>query len=600
MLKIKKNTNPTDPNSIQQAIKNINKDTQIEKLLKEISTLSKEIIKLRSENADLRSRVSLIYSLEQNYKCAKETINEIRDQTNKIIYDKDEEHRKLKKKIEQMELEKTLENLSHNRDMTLYNQKMSVVHHIEHENRVYKDEVNDLKKKNEELGKATKEKLESLDILNQIKFSQFKKKMIDNLKDAKDNVSRLNLEYMDLNGKITILQNHQLLSEIEFQKEQIDNLDKENLKLKKKIFDLEREIAIHKEVEIKLAIKAKNSINNSEINSFMKNNKKKPELNFKNSDILPNNINQDNRITLLPINNNNLKSIKSNNNNYNTINKEKINDILSNNIANEYTNKNNQTVSKSSTEYNKKFRLASGNKNYNTYYDSERDLNDIDFKYIKYNKILKKKNDEIEKLNITIDNLKNKLDKYIGKNKSLFSFLDECLNIYFNECHEELKNKNINLDIENIKKFNFESLNKEEKYSVLVILMNYLMPLVAIGYNTNSFRDNFFKTNLNINLVNRSLSVNSAEKYLKDSCLKKAFQGKKIKNNLFGDTYSTQNFGNGNIIRVLRKLDSPTDLRLKDNTKTKSNKAKTKRNNNFKERLIKNVELIFNDEDNDY
>ena len=465
-----------------------------------------------------------------------------------------------------MELEKTLENLSHNRDMTLYNQKMSVVHHIEHENRVYKDEVNDLKKKNEELGKATKEKLESLDILNQIKFSQFKKKMIDNLKDAKDNVSRLNLEYMDLNGKITILQNHQLLSEIEFQKEQIDNLDKENLKLKKKIFDLEREIAIHKEVEIKLAIKAKNSINNSEINSFMKNNKKKPELNFKNSDILPNNINQDNRVTLLPINNNNnLKSIKSNNNNYNTINKEKINDILSNNIANEYTNKNNQTVSKSSTEYNKKFRLASGNKNYNTYYDSERGLTDIDFKYIKYNKILKKKNNEIEKLNITIDNLKNKLDKYIGKNKSLFSFLDECLNIYFNECHEELKNKNINLDIENIKKFNFESLNKEEKYSVLVILMNYLMPLVAIGYNTNSFRDSFFKTNLNINLVNRSLSVNSAEKYLKDSCLKKAFQGKKIKNNLFGDTYSTQNFGNGNIIRVLRKLDSPTDLRLKDN-----------------------------------
>ena len=98
MLKIKKNTNSIDPHSIQQAIKNINKDTQIEKLLKEISTLSKEIIKLRSENADLRSRVSLIYSLEQNYKCAKETINEIRDQTNKIIYDKDEEHRKLKKK----------------------------------------------------------------------------------------------------------------------------------------------------------------------------------------------------------------------------------------------------------------------------------------------------------------------------------------------------------------------------------------------------------------------------------------------------------------------------------------------------------------------
>ena len=38
----------------------------------------------------------------------------------------------------------------------------------------------------------------------------------------------------------------------------------------------------------------------------------------------------------------------------------------------------------------------------------------------------------------------------------------------------------------------------------------------------------------------------------------------------------------------------------KNNAKTKSNKAITKRNKEFKERLIKNVELIFNDEDNDY
>lgn len=38
----------------------------------------------------------------------------------------------------------------------------------------------------------------------------------------------------------------------------------------------------------------------------------------------------------------------------------------------------------------------------------------------------------------------------------------------------------------------------------------------------------------------------------------------------------------------------------KNSTKTKSNKTITKRNNVFKERLIKNVELIFNDEDNNY
>ena len=218
----------------QEKIKNLNKDSLIKKLQKDITLLSKEIIRLRTDNADLRSRVSLIYSMEQNYKSAQETISEIRGQTNKIISNKDNEQKKLRMKIEQMELEKTLDDLKNNRNMTLYNQKMSVVHHIELENKVYRDEVNDLKKKNEQLNKATKEKLESLEILNQIKFSQFKKKMIDNLKEAKNNVSKLNLEYMDLNGKITILQNHQLLSELEFQKEQIDNLDQENLKLKKK------------------------------------------------------------------------------------------------------------------------------------------------------------------------------------------------------------------------------------------------------------------------------------------------------------------------------------------------------------------------------
>ena len=561
MSVIEKDSNTINQYLSQQTVKNVNKDSLIKKLQKEISLLTKEIIKLRAENANLRSRVSLIYSMEQNYKCAKETINEIRDQTNKIIFDKDEEQRQLKTKIEQMELEKTLEDLKNNRNMTLYNQKMSVVHHIEHENRVYRDEVNDLKRKNERLNKATLEKMESLDILNQIKFSQFKKKMIDNLKEAKNSVSKLNLEYMDLNGKITILQNHQLLSEIEFQKEQIDELDKENLKLKKKIFDLEKEIAIHKEVEIKLAIKARNNLNNNEINSFIKNNKEILEINSKSNNITNNNLNSENRISLLPVNNKKFKSI----NNNNIINKEKINDILSDNLTNNNYKNENKTVTKSITSYKNKFRLTSGNNHINTYYASERGLSDTDFKYIKYNKILKKKNDEIEKLNITIDNLKNKLDKYIRKNKGLFSFLEDCLNIYFNECYEELKNKNVSIDIENIKKFNFESLNKEEKYSILVLLMNYLMPLVAISYNSNTFKDNLFKTNLNINIINRNLAINSAEKYLKDSSLRKAFKGKNIKNNLFNDKYSIQSCGNGNIIRVFQKADSPYDSRLKEN-----------------------------------
>ena len=537
----------------QQKIKDLNKDFIINKLKKELATLSKELIKLRTENAELRSRVSLINSYEANYKIAKETINEIRDQTNKIISKKDDEQRKLKLQIEQMEHEKTIEELKNNRNMTLYNQKMSVVHHIEMENNVYRDEVKDLKEKNEKLRLATKEKLESLDIINQLKFSQFKRKMIDSLKEAKNNVSKLNLEYMDLNGKITVLQNHQLLSEIEFQKEQIDNLDKENSILKKKIFDLEKDLAIHKKVEIKLALKAKNNRNNdNEINLKTEN---LSEKNCKNEDII---LNNSNGVTLLPINDsNNFKLI----NGKNIINKEKINDILNNN-----ENKNNKIVSKSSTSYNKRFRYDSNN-NIISNSQSERNGSEINFKYIKYDNLIKNKNNEIERLNIINDNLKNKLEQYIGKNKKLFLFLQESLNIFFIECQETLKNKNIHIDIENIKSFNFESLKNEEKYGILILLMKYLLPLIVINYSSNNIQENLFKTNVNI--IKRYLPYNSAEKYLKDAHLKEAFVGKKIKTNLFTDTNSFQNKGNKNFIPILRKTDSLNDSKMK-NKKYKS------------------------------
>ena len=532
----------------QQKIKDLNKDFIINKLKKELATLSKELIKLRTENAELRSRVSLINSYEANYKIAKETINEIRDQTNKIISKKDDEQRKLKLQIEQMEHEKTIEELKNNRNMTLYNQKMSVVHHIEMENNVYRDEVKDLKEKNEKLRLATKEKLESLDIINQLKFSQFKRKMIDSLKEAKNNVSKLNLEYMDLNGKITVLQNHQLLSEIEFQKEQIDNLDKENSILKKKIFDLEKDLAIHKKVEIKLALKAKNNRNNdNEINLKTEN---LSEKNCKNEDII---LNNSNGVTLLPINDsNNFKLI----NGKNIINKEKINDILNNN-----ENKNNKIVSKSSTSYNKRFRYDSNN-NIISNSQSERNGSEINFKYIKYDNLIKNKNNEIERLNIINDNLNYYKQQYIGKNKKLFLFLKESLNIFFIECQETLKNKNIHIDIENIKNFNFESLKNEEKYGILILLMKYLLPLIVINYSSNNIQENLFKTNVNI--IKRYLPYNSAEKYLKDAHLKEAFVGKKIKTNLFTDTNSFQNKGNKNFIPILRKTDSLNDSKMKN------------------------------------
>ena len=504
-------------------------DINKEEKEKNINDLMNEIMKLKSENSELKSRLSVKKYLEDNDKALTELIQEMRDQYNKMVMEKEEEGRKLRLRMDEIETEKKMIDLKDKRNDTLYNQKMSVIHDIELENKIYKDEVEDLKKKNEEIKKKTKIKIDSLDILSQLKFAQFKKRMTDNLKEAKNNVSKLNLEYMDLNGKITLLQNYQLLSEIEFQKVQYESLEKEHKNLKERVIELEKELAIQKNVSIKLALKTKNY---------------RERIKYESRDNIHNLINKNND------NNNNelLKSIPDKN-------------IFSNNIIREYSNKNEPNTIYNKHSRNKEIPPHLSYDRYNT------NMSEINFKFVKYNKIIKRKNEEIEKLRIIIDNLKNKLEYYAGTNKSLFLFLEECLNNFFADCKESYLFKNINISIDNIKKFNFDNLKKEEKYGILVLLMKYLFPFILSSQEKINSKEKLFKTSININLVKKDLQYNSPEKFTKEVYSKKYFAGKNIFSNLFIDTKISQNFAtnNDNIYKNKNKKDTLEDYRIKNN-----------------------------------
>ena len=65
------------------------------------------------------------------------------------------------------------------------------------------------------------------------------------------------LRYLDINGKLSSLQNYQLLSELECLSKQNKELINENNNLKKQIYELEKDLDIHKKVETKLASKIK-------------------------------------------------------------------------------------------------------------------------------------------------------------------------------------------------------------------------------------------------------------------------------------------------------------------------------------------------------
>ena len=94
------------------------------------------------------------------------------------------------------------------------------------------------------------------------------------------------------------------------------------------------------------------------------------------------------------------------------------------------------------------------------------------------------------------------------------------LKMFFND--EELKNnKELNIDIDLMKKGDFSGLNEKEKYSTLIILMKYLMPLI---YSTESLND--FN-----NLNNINLKFYSKKKKIKIS--KNSNNGYNINQNIF-------------------------------------------------------------------
>jgi hypothetical protein len=127
--------------------------------------------------------------------------------------------------------------------------------------------------------------------------------------------------------------------------------------------------------------------------------------------------------------------------------------------------------------------------------------------------------------------------------------------------------KNINISIDNIKKFNFDNLKKEEKYGILVLLMKYLFPFILSSQEKINSKEKLFKTSININLVKKDLQYNSPEKFTKEVYSKKYFAGKNIFSNLFIDTKISQNFAtnNDNIYKNKNKKDTLEDSRIKNN-----------------------------------
>ena len=130
---------------------------------------------------------------------------------------------------------------------------------------------------------------------------------------------------------------------------------------------------------------------------------------------------------------------------------------------------------------------------------------------------LRIKEKEYNDLKAKCNTLESLLSNYEYKYNGIFKFLDECLQMFY-EDEDIKKQKILNIDMNTLKKGNFSSLSNQEKYSVLIILMRYLMPLIykfQIKDNNNkenpTMYNNYSKNRLykfyNIGKINLKKSI---------------------------------------------------------------------------------------------
>ena len=263
-----------------------------------------------------------------------------------------------------------------------------------------------LKEKNDLIVENDKN-LRQKEINTQIKLEKLKKKMIDNVNATQEKANELNVNYMDISSKLTILQNHQFLIQLEYQEKELENLISKNELLEKKVSDLKKDIELHRQVEISLAEKNKRLV--GEINKLKESENKE--------------------------------------------NEKEENKTLSRNTS--LNIRSNRTIQLENKVLNLEKKLQIKQKEY---------------------KEIKDKSDSFEKI------LKNYEKKYTG----LFKYFEDCLSKFYGD--EELKNnKDIYINIELMKKGDFTYLNDKEKYSTLIILMKYLMPLIYINNYPEEF-----------------------------------------------------------------------------------------------------------------
>jgi len=388
---------------------------------KEIDSLKKKNSELRSVNSNLQMKL-LELSKTRNYLIQVENNNKFleEDQKSKINLIKDLENEVLKvtenSKEEQRLLQKDLE-----AEILYYKglnkaglSKIDAADKVIKLNETQHYFILKLEEKIDEIKNENEVKMNQMQIEHERHYLKLKKQMIDFIKKAQDDMTKNNEGNLELNTKFGILYKNQILNELENQSLQIQELLKLKEKQESQIYLLKQEIATHKAVEHIIGKKKDKYLElaKKKFGDNVEKTKSKKELTTK--------------VPLLNIN----------------------------------TNMFNDNCITDRNSYNHKIFHKMNKKDYNDYKSLE--------------KIYKELLDDYNFLKNKYNTLKDKERIYQDKYKGIINLYNEALEELLND--EDIKNrKNIYVNLKELGKGNYENFTKEEKYYILVALINNIV-----------------------------------------------------------------------------------------------------------------------------
>ena len=362
---------------------------------------------------------------------------------------------------------------------------------VERINKLFYDTILKLEDKITNFEEEQKKKDAQKEIDFENRMNEMKKKMLDYIKEGQKSKQYLSKEHLRLNDKLSVIHKNTLLNELDFQSMQLEDLLKQREHLDKIIVGMKSDIEVHKKVEKILTEKNKQYTNMIKVLSTKVENKdKENNKNFekqnslhKNKNIKENKEEKDNKDSESKYKNKKFKFWKSNDNFIRINNKNIYNEINKRNTLEKLIKSESNDNDKINKTKEKKYRkICSYLSSPNISVDNVENINDL----VILRKELVKRIKESEDYKSKYDYYKTKLDELNNKYGNIMKLFEDVLIKIYED--KNMKNiKSIYVNIEEFKRCNFENLSSEQKYSIVMLIIKYLLPLI----NPNNLPDKF-------------------------------------------------------------------------------------------------------------